>query len=111
MTNFKRNPEARSYDNLIEALNDLKQLGYTEDFNLKGNCIACSNGVYNMLPDEFEIDGYFRLDEEDSSAESASIIYAISSKKYAVRGTLINSFSIYSDDITDAMISKLKFNS
>lgn len=100
----------RSYDNLIEALNDLKKAGYEEDFNLKQNCLECRNGAYIIFHNEFEIDNYFRLDDQDSSPDSAAILYTISFKKYGLKGTLINSFSIYSNDITDQMLKKLKFS-
>lgn len=36
----------KSYDNLIEAIADLKSEGYMEDFNLKQNCLECRNGKY-----------------------------------------------------------------
>ena len=99
----------KSYDNLIDALSDLKKAGYVEDFNLKQHCLECRDGQYRIFHNEFEIDHYFRFDDEDSSADSSSILYTISSEKYGLKGTLINSFSIYSNDITDEMLRKLKF--
>lgn len=99
----------KSYDNLVEALADLKKQGYEEDFNLKQNCLECRNGQYRIFHNEFEIDGYFRFEDDDSSADSSSILYVISSEKYGLKGTLVNSFSIYSNDITDEMLDKLKF--
>ncbi|MDR6968097.1 hypothetical protein J2X31_002112 [Flavobacterium arsenatis] len=70
----------KSYDNLIEALNDLKKEGYVDDFNLKQNCLECRNGAYKIFHNEFEIDNHFRFDDEDSSADSSSILYTIRSK-------------------------------
>ena len=99
----------KSYDNLIEALTDLKKEGYVEDFNLKQNCLECRDGQYKVFHNEFEIDTYFRFDGDDSSPDSSSILYTITSEKYGLKGTLINSFSIYSNDITDDMLNKLKF--
>lgn len=99
----------KSYDNLIEALSDLKTEGYVEDFNLKQDCLECRNGKYRIFHNEFEINNYFRFDDADSSPDSSSILYTITSGKYRLKGTLINSFSIYSSDITDEMLSKLKF--
>ena len=100
----------KSYDNLIEALRDLKKEGYVEDFNLKQNCIECRNGEYKILYNEFEIDNYFRFDDGDSSPDNSSVLYTITSKKYGLKGTLINSFSIYSNDVTNEMLDKLKFS-
>ncbi|KYH08240.1 MULTISPECIES: hypothetical protein [Chryseobacterium] len=99
----------KSYSNLLEAINDLKKDGYTEDFNLRSNCIDCRNGEFEIFHDEFEIDNYYRFDDEDSSAENSSILYTVTSEKYQLKGILINSFSIYSNSLTDQMLKKLKF--
>lgn len=99
----------KSYDNLIEALTDLKTEGYVEDFNLKQSCIECRNGKYRIFHNEFKIDNFFRFEDEDSSPDGSSILYTITSDKYKLKGTLINSFSIYSNAITDEMLNKLKF--
>lgn len=99
-----------NYDNLVEALNDLKMQGYTEDFNLKQNCIECRNGQYKIFHDEFEIDKVFRFEADDSSADSETVLYTISSNKYELKGTMINAYSIYSDDVADEMLEKLKIS-
>lgn len=97
------------YSNLVEGINGLKAEGYVEDFNLLADCIECRNGVYKVFHDEFEIDKFFRFEDNDSSADNSSILYAISSEKFGIKGTLVNSYSIYSDSITDEMLRKLKF--
>lgn len=99
----------KSYDNLVEALNDLKNEGYIEDFNLKYDCLECGNGRYKIFHDEFKIDNYYRFDDDDSSADSSSILYTITSEKYKLKGTLINAYSIYSEALTDEMLNKLEF--
>lgn len=38
---------------LSETLEDLKAKGYTEDFNLKGDCIDCHSGQLKILPSDF----------------------------------------------------------
>lgn len=96
-----------SYDTLVEGINELKKQGYTEDFNLKQNCIECRNGEYKIFHNEFEIDKFFRF-EGDSNPDDSSILYAISSEKYKLKGILVNAYSIYSGDITDEMLNKLK---
>ncbi|MCM4154317.1 phosphoribosylpyrophosphate synthetase [Arenibacter sp. N53] len=96
-----------SFDTLIDGINELKKQGYVEDFNLKQNCIECRNGQYKVFHNEFEIDKFFRF-EGDSSPDDSSILYAISSDKYNLKGVLVNSYSIYSEDITNEMLDKLK---
>lgn len=96
-----------SFDTLVEAIEELKKQGYTEDFNLKQNCIECQNGDYKIFHNEFEIDKFFRF-EGDSNPDDSSILYAISSEKYKLKGILVNAYGIYSDDMTDEMLAKLK---
>jgi len=98
-----------NYDNLVEGLNDLKIQGYVEDFNLKENCLECRNGQYKVFHNEFEIDKWFRIEGDDSSADDSSILYAISSKKYGLKGTMVNAYGVYLNSIADEMLSKLKF--
>jgi hypothetical protein len=98
-----------SYDNIIEAIAGLKKQGYTEDFNLKENCIECRNGQYKVFHNEFEIDKWFRIEDNDSAADNSSIVYAISSEKYQLKGVMVNAYGVYSDDIADEMLDKLKF--
>ncbi|WP_282631005.1 phosphoribosylpyrophosphate synthetase [Empedobacter sedimenti] len=93
-------------ETLIDVLNTLKKKGYTEDFNLKQNCIECRNGEYRIFHNEFEVDEYFRFDNDSDPADQ-SILYAISSEKYNLKGVLINSYGIYSEEITDEMLDKL----
>ena len=93
-------------ETLIDVLNNLKKVGYDEDFNLKQNCIECRNGEYRIFHNEFEVDEYFRFDNDSDPADQ-SILYAISSEKYNLKGVLINSYGIYSEEITDDMVDKL----
>lgn len=95
------------YKTLLEALEGLKKEGYTEDFNLKESCIVCHGKNLQLFHDDFEIDNTFRFDNDTDPADQ-SIVYAISSEKYKVKGILINSYGIYSDDTTDEMVEKLK---
>ncbi|MCE3278999.1 MAG: phosphoribosylpyrophosphate synthetase [Bacteroidetes bacterium] len=96
-----------NYNNLIEAINGLKKQGYTEDFNLHQNCITCRDGHYKIFHNEFVVDKYFRF-ENDTDPSDQSIIYAITSEKYNLKGILINAYGIYSDDITNEMLDTLK---
>ena len=99
----------QQYSNLVEAINGLKKEGYTEDFNLQQHCIECRNGQYKIFHNEFEVDKYYRFDVGSDAADQ-SIIYAISSEKYGLKGVLINAYGIYSEPITDEMLYKLKMD-
>ena|ERR1043166_3729398 len=96
-----------NYANLIEAIEGLRKQGYTEDFNLRENCIVGKNEHYKLFHDDFTVDKYFRF-EGDTDPSEQSIIYAISSEKHDVKGILINSYGVYSDAIADDLMETLK---
>lgn len=97
----------RDFDTLSQAMNALREKGYVEDFNIRHNCIECRNGVFKLFQEDFEIDEYFRFEGMSDPGDS-SILYAISSKKYNLKGQLINGYGIYSENITDQLLKKLK---
>lgn len=97
----------RDFDTLSQAINVLKDEGYVEDFNLKQNCLECRNGEYKVFHDEFKVDEYYRFEGMSDPGDS-SILYAISSDKYKLKGQLVNGYGIYSESITDEMLDKLK---
>lgn len=97
-----------AYQTLVEGIEDLRKQGYVEDFNLQQHCLECRDREYQIFHNEFEIDKFFRF-EGDSNPDDSSILYAISSDKYGLKGILINAYGIYSEDIADEMLSKLKF--
>jgi hypothetical protein len=95
-----------SYETLSEAIIALKQQGYTEDFNLKENCLECIAGKQELLPHEFNIDKSFRFDVDEDPSDQA-VLYAISSEMHNVKGLLVNGYGIYSDDMSNGMLEKL----
>ena len=97
----------RDFETLSQAMNALREEGYVEDFNMKQNCLECRNGEYKVFARDFEIDEYFRF-EGMSDPDDNSILYAISSKKYGLKGQLVNGYGIYSEEITDEMLEKLR---
>lgn len=93
-----------SYDTLVEAINGLKTQGYSTDFNLRENCIVC--GDLEIYHDEFQIDKFFRF-EGDTDPADESILYAISSEKYNMKGVLVNGYGISSEALANEMLEKL----
>lgn len=97
----------KDFETLSEAMNTLREEGYNEDFNLKQNCLECRNGKYKIFHNEFEIDSFYRF-EGMSNPSDSSILYAISSKKYGLKGQLVNAYGIYAEHITNEMIAKFR---
>src|SRR5687767_5821938 len=96
----------KRYDTLSEAVNDLTNRGYTFNFNIKQTCIECVENTIQVHPEEFEIDEWHRF-QEMSDVGDETIVYAISSEKYNLKGLLVNAFGIYADMASAALARKL----
>lgn len=95
-----------SYETLSEALDGLKERGYTENFNLQSDCLECRALSLQLHPEDFRIDEYHRF-EGDSNPDDNSVVYAISSKD-GVKGVLVDAYGMYSENVTPAMAQKLR---
>lgn len=99
----------RDYETLSEAMNDLQKRGYSEDLNLKSNCIECRNQQMEIMADEFMVDEVYRF-EGDTNPDDSSILFAISSEKYKLKGVLVDAYGAYADPLTTDMIQKLRYS-
>lgn len=97
----------QNFGTLSETINGLIKLGYTHDFNIKDECIVCHRTNIALSPDDFQIDHVYRF-EGDSDPEYQSILYAISSTKFNLKGTLVNGYGISSDEASSKLVEKLK---
>ncbi len=98
-----------SYGTLSETINGLIKLGYTHDFNIQEECLVCHQFNVTLSPDDFQIDKVYRF-EGVSNPEDQSILYAISSTKFSIKGTLVNGYGISSDEKTSKLVEKLQNN-
>ena len=94
-----------AYDTVSQAVDGLKERGYTLDFNLKSNSLECLGQKFN--PKDFEITEFHRF-EGSSDPGDESIVYAIESRS-GMKGVLVNAFGVYSEPLSDEMIKKLSF--
>jgi hypothetical protein len=95
-----------AYDTVSQAINDLRQRGYTMDFNLEENCLVCHDDKFD--PADFEIMEVYRFEGETDPADEA-VVFAIESRT-GLKGILVNAFGIYSEPMSDEMIKKLSFH-
>ncbi|RRN76517.1 cupin domain-containing protein [Pseudoxanthomonas sp. SGD-10] len=98
-----------SFGTLSETINGLIKLGYTHDFNIKEECLVCNKANIILPPEDFQIDQVFRF-EGDSDPEYQSILYAISSPKFGIKGTLVNGYGISSEEATTKLLEKLRIH-
>ena len=96
-----------SYGTLSETINGLKKDGYILDFNVMRERIICHESNIVLSPDDFGIDKVYRFKGASNPADQ-SILYAISSQKFDMKGVLVNGYGISADAATDALIVKLK---
>jgi hypothetical protein len=95
-----------AYDTVSQAVNGLKERGYTLDFNLKSNSVECLGQKFN--PKDFEITEVYRF-EGNSDPADESVVFAIESKS-GMKGVLVNAFGVYSEPLSDEMVSKLSIH-
>ncbi len=98
-----------SFGTLSETINGLIKLGYTHDFNVKGECIVCQQENVTLPPDNFQIDKIYRF-EGATNPDDQAILYAISSEKHKMKGTLVNGYGISANAEVDKLVELLESN-
>ncbi|MGZ3754158.1 MAG: phosphoribosylpyrophosphate synthetase [Mucilaginibacter sp.] len=96
----------KNYENLVDATNGLMQRGYTANLSLEGDTIDDKAQHIKMHADEFEIDEFYRFEGATNPADT-SIVYAVSSPKYHLKGVLINAYGTYANTSASAIEAKL----
>lgn len=96
----------KSYDTMVEALNDLNRRGYTYDFNLREDCIYCAAIDQSFEADRFNVVEHHRFEGASDPGDLSEVI-AIETKS-GHKGTLTDGVGI-SSTLSPAMIEKLRF--
>lgn len=100
---------AESFGTLSQTINGLIKVGYTVDFNVHKECLICLEGGVFMKPEDFQIDKLYRF-EGQSNPEDQSILYAISSPRFGIKGLLVNGYGISADEQVSSLVEKLQTN-
>lgn len=97
-----------SYDTVSEAVNDLIKRGYTSDFNLNHDVdfLICNQTSTSLSPEDFEIDEVHRF-EGDTDPADETIVFAISSSKYDIKGIIVNAYGMYADAAASKIVRYL----
>jgi hypothetical protein len=97
-----------NYETLVDATNDLMQRGYTANLNFEDGADTIEDKTNNIHigPDDFEIDEFHRF-EGPSNPSDMSIVYAISSAKYNLKGILVDAYGVYSNNSQSQIEAKL----
>ncbi len=92
-----------TYDTVSEAVNDLQQRGFTQNFDAQFDCLVCKD--HKLKPEEFEITEVYRFEGNTDPADEA-IVYAIESK-HGLKGILVNGYGNSADALSSEMVGKL----
>lgn len=95
--------ENAHYATVSEAINKLKEQGFTIDFNLDENCIICNTGKFKH--DEFEIVDVYRYEGNSDPADEAAV-YAIQSTS-GLKGILVTGYGPSTDSASADLLAKL----
>ncbi|HNF42947.1 MAG TPA: phosphoribosylpyrophosphate synthetase, partial [Ferruginibacter sp.] len=87
-----------AYDTVVEALNGLKERGYTTNFNIAFDKLICSEKKHVLNPDEFEITEVYRF-EGDTNPGDEDVVYAVESKNGDIKGVFSGAFGLYADSV------------
>jgi len=97
------------YDTLTAAVSDLEKRGYEYDFTLSDEFIECKSIDMKLMPEEFEIDEFYRFEGMNDPDDSA-VIYAISSPVGNLKGVLIDAYGAYAENVSPELLDKLKMH-
>jgi len=91
------------YATVSEALNKLKEQGFTVDFTIEGNKLASGDETFNA--DDFDIVDVYRYEGNSDPGDEATV-YAIQSKT-GVKGTLVTGYGASAEDASPDILKKL----
>jgi hypothetical protein len=99
----------KTYETVTEALKDLKQRGFTTDFNIAFDKLICSDNNICLNPNEFEITEVYRFEGATDPGDE-NVVYAVESKDGAIKGVIASAFGTYAETISNEMIQKLSMH-
>jgi len=93
------------YATVTEAINTLRQQGYTTDFNLAENGVKPGNAAGTA--EDFEIKDIYRYEGNSDPADEATVYAIISSA--GIKGILVTGYGDNSDTVSAQLLEKLHY--
>jgi len=90
---------------LSQRMNELKEQGYTKDFNVVDDKIVNSKDKDSYLPDDFNVDKFYRFEGMTNPADN-SILYAITTSN-GTKGLLVDGYGTSAGQVSDELRKKL----
>ena len=98
--------EKENMSTMVSILSVLEGTGYTAQFKATTSGIISLTTEKSYKPEDVSINHFYRF-EGESNPDDSSIVYAIETKS-GEKGTLIDSYGMYSDPLVTAFIDKVK---
>ena len=96
----------KTYATLSEAIDDLKDRGYTDDFSLRPHCLENKTRELQVHPDHFKVDQFYHF-EGMTDPDKDSVLFAISARE-GMKGLLVDAYGAYAENLTPEMSLRLK---
>lgn len=93
---------------ITEALGKLKRKKYKLKFRREATCLYCFQLHEWIAPQDFTVDQYYYF-EDILNPDADRILYAISLSN-GLKGFLVDTCNVYTDNISPEMEQKLKWN-
>jgi hypothetical protein len=98
--------EKQNMSTMVSILDVLTQNGYTTQFKAGDGILLSLVTNKEYSPEEVRINHFYRF-EGESNPDDSSIIYAIETDS-GEKGTLIDSYGAYSDQLINAFIKEVE---
>lgn len=103
------NMDFQDYHSPVEAINGLRERGFTNDFNLRNAYIEASQIDLILHPEDFTIVEHYRFEGESDPGDNV-VIYAIEAKD-GIKGVMMNAYGAYAEPLTGDLAKKLSYES
>jgi hypothetical protein len=91
------------YDTVSNAIEALRNQGYTADFNIENNALTCSGQKFDA--NNFDVVDVYRYEGNSDPADEAAV-YAIKSSN-GLKGILVTGYGASADDASAEIMEKL----
>lgn len=96
------------YGTVSEAINTLRQKGFSIDFNLEENCIVCEGKTSDKFKaEDFEIVDLYRYEGNSDPADEATV-YALESKS-GLKGILVTGYGASGNSNDTKTLEKIHY--
>lgn len=95
-----------TYDTVVQALQGLKERGFTLNLNMDFDKLRCHENGLCLNPAEFEVVEVHRF-EGDTNPSDEDVVYAIASKDGQHKGVFTSAYGLYADSVSTEMLQKL----